>query len=439
MKSNFLICVLILLLIGVAWSSTLFHTENQEEKELLMQKGDSYLEDGYYLDALMVFEDIKKQGEDNFYLDKRIALCQYNLGQYNEFLKTTENILKVTDDADVYASIAIYYIEKNEYENAYDYLLTGIKKNPEDSKLQVLREKIKGKYITNYETYEMCMNFCDGYAIAKKNHQCILIDEQGKQYFEENTFTDIQDIEVCKNSVIVSATKDGKNYQYYDLQGYLRVSPKQNYEYLGTFHGAYALVQRDGKWGYINREFEEVQFGFDEATAYCEGIAAVQNSGKWQLIDENMQVLGKQEFQEVVVDEYHRCSVSGNVFVKYNQGYVLISADGEVISNEYQNVQAFLNKDGYAAVYDGNGWGVIDSNGKEMISCKYAKLYSSPSKMIPYMENGKWGYMDVKEDIYIKAQFDDVQALSEKGYGFIKEENWKSIELYLFEEVAYEI
>jgi hypothetical protein len=58
------------------------------------------------------------------------------------------------------------------------------------------------------------------------------------------------------------------------------------YDDAGTFREGLAVVQKNGKYGYINREgVEVVPCVYDGAWGFSEGLARVRKNGKWGYIN----------------------------------------------------------------------------------------------------------------------------------------------------------
>jgi hypothetical protein len=77
-----------------------------------------------------------------------------------------------------------------------------------------------------------------------------------------------------------------------------------------------------------------------------------------------------------------------------------------VISPVYDN--AFYFHDGFAYVQTGPKSGFIDSKGKEVFSVKDLEIgVISNDSMVPYRENGKVGFLDMKGQKVVKAVYDN--------------------------------
>lgn len=87
-------------------------------------------------------------------------------------------------------------------------------------------------------------------------------------------------------------------------------------------------------------------------------------------------------------------------------------------------------KDGFAAVENGEKWGFIDTEGKEIIPCSYDMVSSFNEELAAVCKNNKWGYVNTKGKLVIPCIYDYVNDFSEglasvsknKKEGFIDKE-----------------
>ena len=122
-----------------------------------------------------------------------------------------------------------------------------------------------------------------------------------------------------------------------------------------------AAVQKDGRWGYIDRaEREVVAPTYQDAWSYREGRAAVKKNGRWGYLDNR----GK----EVVEPRYEQA-------MPYGEGRAAVKKDGqwgyldekgkEIVEPRYDRVWPYKN--GRATVQKGGHRSVIDLNGNEIL------------------------------------------------------------------------
>jgi len=101
---------------------------------------------------------------------------------------------------------------------------------------------------------------------------------------------------------------------------------------------------------------------------------------------------------------------------------------GEVIvPAELQSALDFQN-DRLALIQQGSKWGVIDNKGQVVIRAEYDSLGNFNLGLAPFKKNNKWGYIDKTQSIIIPAQFDMADTFTDNGrarvrlkgkYGFI--------------------
>ncbi|MFN5148332.1 MAG: WG repeat-containing protein [Flavobacteriia bacterium] len=134
---------------------------------------------------------------------------------------------------------------------------------------------------------------------------------------------------------LVCVQKDEEHIAYIGLQGDEIIQLKA--EWGLEFQDGRAAVLKNEKWGYINNHGELViDYQYEQALGFYNGIAPVSVRGaefnmRWRLID----TLGK------YINDQTYCEIYG-----FKSGYA----------------KAFKN---------GSGYGIIDSEGKEFLPCKY--------------------------------------------------------------------
>jgi hypothetical protein len=130
-----------------------------------------------------------------------------------------------------------------------------------------------------------------------------------------------------------------------------------NYDDIRKYNNDRACVERDGKFGYIDRDTEEViPLIYDAAKDFSDGVALVCREGKWGCID-----------------------VDGN----------------EVLPLQYDGGVNFV--DGYGAMCREGKYAIIDKTGREVTPYIYDKVvhpFADGLAMVTI--DGKYGYVDTK-------------------------------------------
>jgi hypothetical protein len=150
--------------------------------------------------------------------------------------------------------------------------------------------------------------------------------------------------------------------------------PKPGEQRSGLF-----LIQKDGKWGFVDREGNvKIPPQFDQAAPFSDDLAVVALGGRAGYIDKN----------------------------------------GKFVINP-QFVSAAPFSEGLAAVRSGNAWGFIDKTGKIVVPAQFQDLGTGPiqfSEGLAAVSRGQdtpVGYIDKQGRMAIAPQFDFAQPFSD--------------------------
>lgn len=230
--------------------------------------------------------------------------------------------------------------------------------------------------------YKKAEEFSNGYAevmLSSKNYT--FIDSKGTQITNEVFYS--AEAFTTNGLALVQKNEDG-NYGFIDNNGILVIDYKYNEAESFSKNGL-ALVKEDadGKYGYINEKGEyNIQAVYDEAQSFtAEGYAGAMLNGTVGVIDKD----GKFLFE--TSDYNFAWAMESTDLVKVGQGvaywkikgtnhgldgsFGITDLKGNVVSDlKYLSIDEYINN--YAVVKDKNNkCGLIDSNGKEVIPCKY--------------------------------------------------------------------
>ena len=213
-----------------------------------------------------------------------------------------------------------------------------------------------------------------------------------------------------------------------------------------------ARVQLGGKWGLIDRTGRELlPCAYDEIEIFPkENCAAVREGSKWGLVDAEGKILAKPEWEEVqplvngfipvkkdgkwgyadasgklvipcTWDNAWRFSAAGTAVVTKEtqegrkRGY--IDKSGRVITElEWDGAQT-MSPEGLGAVRRGNGWALVDKNGKVLGEAQWGmqwRLLRTDLGFLPVFKDGKWGLVAPDGTVLVEPAWDWV-APSEKG------------------------
>ena len=205
------------------------------------------------------------------------------------------------------------------------------------------------------------------------------------------------------------------------------------------------------KWGFADSTGRLViQPEFDNYEEFLNGYAPIVQGKKLGLIDSTGKIVFKPKYDRIT-------PFQGKIaFVKLNGGWGVIDNNGnELIAPKFaedyrlalpntppQLKAGYYPKldHGYAVVFEGRKWGLVDSLGKVVVDGKYDKVYvnSNPTSniiaLVSYKK--KWGAINAYGDEVIKPQYSSMLEFSEGlsrvavgvYYGYVDEKGIDVIE-----------
>lgn len=223
---------------------------------------------------------------------------------------------------------------------------------------------------------------------------------------------------------------------YIDSNNYKRRQPEETYEVLGVEKQGIIPAKKDGKWGYLDQQFQPLtDFVYDEATPMLDGAGAVRQGDRWALIDTEMNLTTDFAFSDVLRDEWGFCSRNGVVFVKNGEQYVLVDSDGNQIGTEAYDMASPFVSDKPASVMQNGKWGFVSLEGEKVLECMFqgARSFSSIGYAPIKNEDETWGYIKQNGDILIQPQFEDAKVFNSEGFAPVKTEGtWKLITMDIY-------
>lgn len=183
-------------------------------------------------------------------------------------------------------------------------------------------------------------------------------------------------------------------------------------------------VQKDGRYGYIDEKGnKKIEFYYDLAYAFKDGVALVKVNTKWNLIDKK----GAKVFEEDYV-YLERDPETDLIWFVLDDKLGLMNKAGKVLAEAIYDVDKGLTtyynyanfSEGLARVSNGTTYGYINEKGDVVIPLSYDDAGYFHEGLAYVQDNGKYGYIDKKGDVAIALTFDDAYPFSEHGLALIE-------------------
>lgn len=141
-----------------------------------------------------------------------------------------------------------------------------------------------------------------------------------------------------------------------DIPGYVE------YDVENSYYNGLALVKKDGKWGYIDKNRHvKIPLIYDSANNFTDKIAKVKKDNLWGYINT--------KGEEIIPVDYYFCGEISNGIIAVGKGgkYGFIDRNGnKVCELLYDRVEPF-NEDGTAKVVIDRKFGYINASGKVIV------------------------------------------------------------------------
>lgn len=432
----FALILMIVLCFG-SWKNIL--SVNGKEKaayEACIEKAEQYEAKKIYIDAIYAYQDAQAMQPDNLDLSYKIADLYEKLGESeNYFAVLREVYAKNPQDLESCQVLIEASLEEEDYQAAYRYVQSALqqetcidawKETMENYMLQ-LRSVIAyqeylgydavGKYVfpTDGTAASAVVQLDGAYGVVGSGSDFLL-----EAFYEDAGFLGNGYFPVCQ---------DGE-YFYVDEDAYRRRVPDFAVTWLGSFSENYAPFQmgrkdtseqkipddQKGKYGYLDTEMQPYHVEYTYAGSFSNGRTAVEQDGKWMLIDSEFQPVGDQTFQEILVDENGFSTQYGVFWGKKNDKYALYDLNGKRISeDEYIEVKPFASTDACAVKMQNGLWGFITIDGEVQLEGTYEDANSYCCGYASVKLDDGWTLIDTDGNIMLEELYQSMTQVYSDG------------------------
>lgn len=165
-----------------------------------------------------------------------------------------------------------------------------------------------------------------------------------------------------------------------------------------------------GKWGYLSKDGQkEIEFIYDFARPFNEGLAAVSMNGKTGFIDKTGQMRIEAKFDDA--DDFHE----GFAVVEMNELFGLINRSGEyIVEPIYEDLGGVY--EGLCAFETDEGYGYFDQKGFVRLRPSFSDAYDFENGVAVVAKNDYYGLIDAFGTTFLPFMFDDVSRLDSNNY-----------------------
>ena len=207
------------------------------------------------------------------------------------------------------------------------------------------------------------------------------------------------------NSPPLYPVRRAGRWGFVDPDGVLVVPPR--YDWASRFWGDLAVVERDGRAGYLGLDGNEAispRFRLDDAEdtaarTFGDGLAAVRVDQAWGYINPAGAF--------IIAPRFADCGDFGSGLAYASEDgarYGLIDLRGTwVLEPRYPAMNDYAG--GLAAHVRGGRWGFVDRSGRERIKPAYDGAGAFTGPLAPVQVEGQWGFVDRSGQTLVKPSY----------------------------------
>lgn len=424
------ICLVMIAFTAIAWLSVAKSAlDGHGSYEAYLEKAAELERKEIYIDALENYKSALAIENENVDIAIKVAEMYRHLGDDSGFISACNQAIEIDpENALPYLEKANYFLNKRQYSEAIEVALSAKEAIKENEDIDELLKKLDATYIEKYVSFADVstwhMSEEGGYLGVQSNGKWGMVKKNGSKAINyEYDYIGAYDVQTG----VIPCEKDGETY-YIDKNGNRKLVGDVPYQYLGSFGDGLAPAKRNNVYGYIDTDFNEQSFQYEEAGAFFNGVAAVKEKGTWKLIDTKFRNVGKQLYDEILLDENGFCSEFGTIIVRQGTEYTLLDLEGKNRSHGgFEDARLPASEDGLIAIKKDGKWGFANMDGEIIILPKYEDAYSFSCGLAPVKIAGDWGYINTEGEVVIEATYEEAGVFSTTGAAPVKENGYWDI------------
>lgn len=417
-KSNFVLTVVLLALLLVAWGICLAQGLSiNKEYNAQLKLADQYNEKGLYQKAIACYDAALVQ-KDNKVVRERWAETYKKA--YEDGVLESKQYIEVLDcmcslypkETKYWEDLLALYLEHSEYKNAYKCYTKCVSEGVESAAIKEYGIAILYSYSIRGRSYEAYVGGTLGYFTVSAGEKWGLLDAEGEDIYD-NIYSYISPYGSTGEMLFEA---DGRQY-IMNGEGVIEAKVDIDYKKTGAYaDGLIPVCTENGTWRYLNCDTNSyLPDSYEQASNFSDGMAAVRKDGKWMLINKDAEQICQTAFSDVKLHENGDYQYGGVMVAAVNGEYGFYSEKGEPLGSfKAKNMEAYLGS--YVAFADASGkWGFVKKTGEVIFEPQFAQAKSFSNNLAAVSDGQLWGYINKEGNVVIALQFVDAGYFTNKG------------------------
>lgn len=422
-KIRIILSIALIALISVAWIVQVqgIIKANKDFHDLVSQ-ADQHCADKLYQQAIQSYEAAIRIKDNDAVREKWISAYEFayrdGVVEKKDYSKALDEMCSKQPKNPIYwEKIVALCVENGEYKSAYEHLSDAARANVTSEALSSLDNIVRYSYTTKNKVYTRFMRSAAGYYTLFDDRHCGIMDPNGDWQFERNYFNaspfgesrlavlqSAKDVRIINEDAVVEAILP--------LEFLTARTPSENI----------IPVQNEAGWRYFDYSNGEYLSGiYQDASAFYNGVAAVQTNGSWVLINSKGESVCNTHFDDIKLQSSGDFCYDGVMIASVNGVYGIYDERGNKTS-DFQSAEMDVYLGGQIAYKDRNGkWGFIDRTGEIVIQPKYDGAKSFSSGLAGVKTGESWGFINQDGTLVIDSVFADVDYFTSGGITVVSE------------------
>ncbi len=425
-KIRIALSVVLILAVCAAWAVQLAGVGNiGADYNRYVESAEEYMTRSLYQKAAESYKSALQLKEDK---EIRDAWIEAGQAAYNDGVMTKGQFADTLSEAcDIYPKNAAYwemlmelYLQNSDYQSAHSAYAKSQRAGAKSEKLTELGITVDYSFSASNKEYKSFFRSPDGY-YTLQDEKAWGVMGPDSEWLYECDYQYISPVSDDRAALYVSE----KGQRIVDGSGVVQAIVAEPITLSrAVSDGLLPVCDESGSWRYLN--CEDSTYGtasYEDASAYRNGIAAVQTSGVWKLIGMDGEQVSGQSFDDILLYGNGDYTCSDRMVASVNGRYNLYNAKGEEVKSlNVRKADVFLND--YIAFQDDSGkWGFMDADGKTVIEPQFAEAKSFSDGLAAVSDGTHWGYIDHQGRLVIDYQFLEADYFTEDGVAFVRSLN----------------
>ncbi|MCQ2427147.1 MAG: WG repeat-containing protein [Clostridia bacterium] len=409
------------LLVIAAWISLPLRSNAEKKKYAeLISEAEALEERKIYTDALdRYLQALEIRGKD-YRVCLKTADIYYLLGDYASFISQAGKCLEIKPSSPaVYSRLLEHYLSVGDYDAAIRTYEGALASDSVDSAVSNAGRRLMHSYSRIWLSLSDTGDFFDAEkwstAPASVDGKWGLISSDGKRVLK---YAYDAVVAPGNGEMLIPVKSDGEWF-YVDGDGNRKLASLESYGYLGPFEGDIAPCERNGVYGYIDKNFTEKHMEFEYAGAFSGGCAAVEKDGKWALINRNFVSLTSFEYDRILLDRNGYATRFGIAVGEKDGSFYFIGTDGKESPFCFEDAALPASDDGMIAVKKDGLWYFTDRDGGELRGLGYAGAISFSHGLAAVNTGVGWVYIDERMEPVSEDVFTGCSPFAGRGSAFV--------------------